>query len=74
MPLKPRIKVKAPSVPVDVEAVQKQINKRYSRNAIPIGNFTEKDGKIVKKDTAPPHVRAGRRRKANKVTGAKAAK
>lgn len=33
-----------------------------------------KDGKIVKKDTSPPHVRQGRRRKTGKVTGARAAK
>lgn len=33
-----------------------------------------KDGKITKADTAPPHVRQGRRRKASKVTGARAAK
>lgn len=33
-----------------------------------------KDGKIVKKDTAPPHVRQARRRKAGKVTGAKGAR
>lgn len=32
------------------------------------------EGKIVKKDTAPPHVRQARRRKAGKVTGARAAK
>ena len=30
--------------------------------------------RITKKDTAPPHVRAGRRRKAGKITGARAAK
>lgn len=36
----------------------------------------DKDGnlKISKKDTSPPHVRQGRRRKAGKVTGARAAK
>lgn len=36
----------------------------------------DKDGnlKIVKKDTAPPHVRQARRRKAGKVTGAKGAR
>lgn len=32
------------------------------------------EGKIVKKDTAPPHVRQARRRKAGKVTGAKGAR
>lgn len=32
------------------------------------------EGKIVKKDTAPPHVRQARRRKAGKVTGVRAAK
>lgn len=37
-------------------------------------NYTERDGKIVKRDTAPPHVRAGRRRKRDKVTGARAVK
>ena len=37
---------------------------------------TDANGKtrFVKADTAPPHVRAGRRRKVNKVTGARAAK
>ena len=40
---------------------------------IPKG-YTMKDGKILKKDSAPPHIRAGRRRKANKVTGVRAAK
>lgn len=36
----------------------------------------DKDGnlKIVKKDTAPPHARQARRRKAGKVTGVRAAK
>ena len=33
-----------------------------------------KDGKITKTDTAPPHVRQARRRKAGKVTGVRAAK
>lgn len=33
-----------------------------------------KDGKIVKKDTSPPHVRQGRRRKTGNVTGVRAAK
>lgn len=33
-----------------------------------------KDGKITKTDTAPPHVRQARRRKAGKVTGAKPAR
>lgn len=48
---------------------------KVKAKGIPLaGNFTERDGKIIKRDTAPPHVRAGRRRKANKVTGAKAAK
>ena len=40
---------------------------------IPKG-YKLKDGKLVKSDTAPPHVRAGRRRKAGQVTGARAAK
>lgn len=31
-------------------------------------------GKIAKTDSAPPHVKAARRRKAKKVTGARAAK
>jgi hypothetical protein len=48
---------------------------KVQARGIPLaGNFTEKDGKIVKKDTAPPHVRAGRRRKANKITNVKPAK
>jgi hypothetical protein len=48
---------------------------KVKAKGIPLaGNFAEKDGKIVKKDTAPPHVRQARRRKASKVTGAKAAK
>jgi hypothetical protein len=55
MPLKPRVRIKAPGIPLE-------------------SNFTERDGKIVKRDTAPPHVRQGRRRKANKVTGVKPAK
>lgn len=47
---------------------------KVKAHGIPLeSNFTEHDGKIVKKDTAPPHVRQGRRRKANKVTGAKPA-
>lgn len=33
-----------------------------------------KDGKIAKADNAPPHARQARRRKANKVTGARPAK
>ena len=46
---------------------------------IPIaGVIAKKDDtgktRITKKDTAPPHVRQSRRRKANKVTGARAAK
>ena len=40
---------------------------------IPKG-YKLKDGKLVKSDTAPPHVRAGRRRKAGKVTGVRPAK
>jgi hypothetical protein len=48
---------------------------KVQARGIPLaGNFTEKDGKIVKKDTAPPHVRQARRRKANKVTNVKPAK
>jgi len=39
MPLKPRVKVKAKGIPVNVDAVQRQINERYSRNAIPIGSY-----------------------------------
>lgn len=35
---------------------------------------TVKDGKFIKADNAPPHARAARRRKAGKVTGARAAK
>lgn len=59
MALKPRVRVKAQGIPM-------------------AGVFAKTDDtgktRIVKKDTAPPHVRAGRRRKANKVTGARAAK
>ena len=33
-----------------------------------------KDNKLVKTDKAPPHVRAGRVRKRNKITGVRAAK
>ena len=48
---------------------------KVKAKGIPLaGNFQEKDGKIIKRDTAPPHVRIGRRRKSNKVTGAKPAK
>jgi hypothetical protein len=59
MPLKPRVRVKAQGIPIAGVLVK-----------------TTDTGKtvIVKKDTAPPHVRAGRRRKAGKVTGARAAK
>lgn len=59
MPLKPKIRVKAKGIPIAGVLVK-----------------TTETGKqvIVKKDTAPPHVRAGRRRKAGKVTGARAAK
>lgn len=59
MPLKPRIKVKAIGIPIAGVLVK-----------------TDDTGKqrIVKNDTAPPHVRAGRRRKVNKVTGVRAAK
>lgn len=57
------------------EVLAMALKPKPTRKGIPLaGNFAEKDGKIVKKDTAPPHVRAGRRRKANKVTGARAAK
>lgn len=57
--LKPRVRVKAQGIPIAGVMVR-----------------TDDTGKtrIVKKDTASPHVRAGRRRKANKVTGARAAK
>lgn len=59
MALKPRVRVKAQGIPIASVLVK-----------------TTDTGKtvIVKKDTAPPHVRQGRRRKANKVTGARAAK
>lgn len=59
MPLKPKIRVKAQGIPMAGVIVK-----------------TTETGKqvVVKKDTAPPHVRAGRRRKAGKVTGARAAK
>lgn len=59
MALKPRVRVKAQGIPMAGVLVK-----------------TTDTGKtvIVKKDSAPPHVRAGRRRKANKVTGARAAK
>jgi hypothetical protein len=57
--VKPKVRVKAQGIPMAGVLVR-----------------TDDTGKhrIVKKDTAPPHVRAGRRRKANKVTGARAAK
>ena len=59
MALKPRVRVRAQGVPIAGVIVK-----------------TTDTGKtvIVKKDMAPPHVRQGRRRKANKVTGARAAK
>jgi hypothetical protein len=59
MPMKPRVRVKAQGIPMAGVIVK-----------------TDDTGKtrITVKDTAPPHVRAGRRRKANKVTGARAAK
>jgi|CXWL01.1.fsa_nt_gi hypothetical protein len=41
---------------------------------IKVPGVTLKDGKIKRKDTASPHVRAGRRRKVNKITGVRAAK
>lgn len=41
---------------------------------IPVKGVNLKDGKITKTDSAPPHVRAGRSRKRNAVTGARAAK
>lgn len=41
---------------------------------IKVPGIRVKDGKIAKKDTAPPHVRQARRRKAGKVTGVRAAK
>ena len=52
---------------------------RVNAQGIPIAGVlvkTTDTGKtvIVKKDTAPPHVRAGRRRKRDKITGAGAAK
>jgi hypothetical protein len=48
---------------------------KVKAKGIPLaGNFTERDGKIIKRDTAPPHVRQARRRKANKVTNVKPAK
>lgn len=59
MPLKPRVRVKAQGIPIAGVLVR-----------------TDDTGKtrIVKKDTAPPHVRAGRRRKRDKITGARAVK
>lgn len=59
MALKPRVRVKALGIPMAGVLVK-----------------TTDTGKtvIVKKDTAPPHVRAGRRRKSGKVTGVRAAK
>lgn len=41
---------------------------------IPVKGVRLKDGKIAKTDRAPPHVKAGRRRKAGKITGARAAR
>lgn len=59
MPLKPKIRVKAQGIPIaGVLVKQTDTGKTV----------------IVKKDSAPPHVRAGRRRKANRVTGVRAAK
>ncbi len=59
MPLKPKVRVKAKGIPLAGVIVK-----------------TTDTGKqvIVKKDSAQPHVRAGRRRKANRVTGVRAAK
>lgn len=59
MPLKPRVKVKAKGIPI-AGVIAK----------------TDDTGKtrITKKDSAPPHVRASRRRRAGKVTGVRAAK
>ena len=59
MPMKPRVRVKAQGIPIAGVLV----------NTTDTGKTV-----IVKKDTAPPHVRAGRRRRAGKVTGARAAK
>lgn len=47
---------------------------RRGLKGIKVSGVSLKDGKVVKKDSAPPHIRAGRRRKANKVTGVRAAK
>lgn len=57
--VKPKVRVKAQGIPIAGVMVR-----------------TDDTGKtrIVKKDTASPHVRAGRRRKLDKITGARAAK
>ena len=59
LPIEARVKVKATGIPMAGVIVK-----------------TDDTGKtrITVKDTAPPHVRQGRRRKANKVTGVRAAK
>lgn len=59
MAMKPRVRVKAQGIPIAGVLV------KHTDTGKTV---------IIKKDTAPPHVRAGRRRKANKVTGARAAK
>lgn len=64
MPLKPRASLKIPP-----RGRTAYIGEQFK----PVTDDTGKT-RIVKKDTAPPHVRAGRRRKAGKVTGARAAK
>lgn len=59
MALKPKVRVKAQGIPIaGVLVKQTDTGKTV----------------IVKKDSAPPHVRAGRRRKRDKITGARAAK
>lgn len=65
-----------------LKALEEAMPKKPTKvlRGIPIGGSfkatTTDTGKpvVVKRDTAPPHVRAGRRRKAGKVTGARAAK
>ena len=63
-PRQPRLKQESETIP----------KQPVKLKGIKVSGVSFKAGKITKKDTAPPHVRAGRRRKAGKVTGVRAAK
>ena len=65
------------SAAVLFDIVQRKINMakapvKVKLRGIRVPGVRMKDGKVVKSDKAPPHVKAGRVRKKNKITGVRA--